>query len=266
MPKIEVNGFELYYETYGEGFPIVFIMGLSANSDWWQSDFIEAFSKKFQVIVLDNRGAGRSSDPGEDYTMQTLADDVIGLLNALAIQKAHVLGISMGGMIAQEVVLNYPERVEKLVLCSTNAGISKSVPPEMEVLKILMADTSLKTDEENTRESIPLLFTPDFIENHPEYIETTVQQILKAPITPNSYKRQLMAVMQFNAGKRLKSVHTPTLVVHGKKDILIPAENGEILAKLIPGAKLVLFEEDAHFLTAQQPEQVSTTILDFLAE
>src|SRR5271157_474019 len=263
MPKVEVNGFDLYYETYGEGFPLVLIMGLGANLDWWTPEFLDPLSKKFQVIEFDNRGTGRSGDPGEVYTLQTLAGDVIGLMDVLEIQKAHILGISMGGMIAQEVVLNYPERVEKLVLCSTNVGGRESVQPSREILALLMTDRSSQTEEDIARATISLLFTPEFIEEHPETIETFVQQILKAPIAPDSFSRQFKAIMQFTTAKRLKSVNTPTLVVHGKQDILIPPENGEILAKLIPGAKLTLIDDYAHAAFANQTEQVYATIIDF---
>ncbi len=264
MPKIKVNKVDLYYEEQGNGVPLVMIMGLSANLDWWVPEPITTLARHFKVITFDNRGAGRSGDPGVACTIKDFADDTVGLMSALNIPKAHVLGISMGGMIAQELVLNYPDRVDKLVLCSTNAGGSKQVPPSMEVLKLLGADRTGLTDEQVARSTISLLYPPEFVKNHPDHVEATMRQILKAPIKPDSYKRQIQAILQFNAGRRLKTVSTPTLVLHGKKDLLIPPENADIIAKLIPGAKVALFEESGHALFSIEPEKVNQTIIDFL--
>ncbi len=264
MPNINANGVDIYYEVHGEGKPLVMIMGLSANLDWWVPEPLTTLSRHYQVITFDNRGAGRSSDPGVPITIKTMADDMVALMAALNIPKAHILGISMGGMIAQEVVLNYPDKVDKLVLCSTNAGGSKQVPPSMEVLKLLGADRAGLTDEQVARSTISLLYPPEFVKKHPEIIEATVRQILKAPIKADSYKRQIQAILQFNAGRRLKTVTTPTLVLHGKKDILIPPENANIIAGLIPDAKIAVFEESGHALFSVEPENVLQAILNFL--
>ncbi len=255
---------DLYYEVQGEGFPLVMIIGLSGNIDWWAPEPITTLARHFKVITFDNRGAGRSADPGFAFTIKTLADDTVGLMNALNIPKAHVLGISMGGMIAQELVLNYPDKVEKLVLCSTNAGGGKQVPPSQQVLAKLTADTSSMSPEDQIQLVVSLIFTEDYIKQHPEDIEMFVQQLIKAPIKPSSYKLQLQAVLQFNAGRRLKTVTKPILVVHGKKDILIPPENGSIIASLIPGAKLVLFDESGHAVFSPEPAKVNQAILAFL--
>ena len=121
MPKVKVNDIQIYYEVKGDGFPVVMINGLSDNLDCWDPRLIEALSKKFKLVLFDNRDAGRTDVSEREYTMKLFADDTVCLMNALGISKAHVLGISMGGMIAQELVLNYPEKVAKLVLCSTGS-------------------------------------------------------------------------------------------------------------------------------------------------
>ncbi len=264
MPKSKANGVDLYYEVQGKGFPLVMITGLSASLDWWTPDLITTFASHFKVITFDNRGAGRSEDPGVEYAIKTLADDTVGLMDALSIPKAHVLGISMGGMIAQELVLNYPDKVEKLVLCATTAGGGKYVPAGPEVLAVLSAPRGSKTDEQVARSAIPLLFPPDFIKQHPGDVEAFVKQMLKAPIKGESYKRQIKALLQFNAARRLKTVTKPTLVVHGKNDILMPPENGKMLAGLIPGAKLAFFEEGGHIVFSADPAKVAQSIIDFL--
>ncbi|OLS16388.1 MAG: alpha/beta hydrolase [Promethearchaeota archaeon CR_4] len=263
MPTIKANNIDINYEIRGKGFPLVLIMGLGANLDWWQPDFLAAVEKRFKLIMFDNRGAGRSNDPGEDYTVKTLADDAVGLMDALKIPKAHVLGISLGGMIAQEFAINYPQRVQKLVLAATSPGGDKTEPPSPEAMELLSGDRSTKTEEQNAKDLIPILYTPDFPKNHPREIELFMKQVLKAPIKPDPYQRQLGAIMSFESGERLKQVKTPTLVIHGKKDILIPYGNGKKISELIPKAKFVLFDHSGHALFSEE-KAVTQMVIDFL--
>ena len=123
MPKIKVNDIQMFYEVHGEGFPLIMIMGFTGNTSWWDPRWIQTLSEKFKVIAFDNRGAGRTDISDREYSIKLFAEDTAGLMNALGIPQANVLGISMGGMIAQELVLNYPEKVKKLVLCSTYCGV-----------------------------------------------------------------------------------------------------------------------------------------------
>jgi len=265
MPKVKVNDIQIHYEVHGEGFPLVMIMGLGANVDWWDPRMVQELSKKFKLVIFDNRGAGRTDISDRKYTVKLFADDTAGLMDALEISRAHVIGVSMGGMIAQELVLNYPEKVEKLVLYSTNCGGTKSVPPSPEVLEMLTADRSAFSPKEIARMSIPLLFTEDFIKNNPDVVEITIQQMLRAPISNEAFTRQINAIMDFNTYERLSQIKVPTLVLQGKRDVLIPLGNGSILAKAIPNAKLVYFENSAHGL-AEEMEDVLRAILDFFAE
>jgi pimeloyl-ACP methyl ester carboxylesterase len=142
MPKVRVNDIQIYYEVRGEGFPLVMIHGLGANLDWWEPRMVGELSKRFTTVLFDNRGAGRTEMSDRRCTMKLFADDTAGLMDALGISRAHVLGISMGGRIAQELVLNYPQKVEKLILCSASCGGKESVPPSEDVMKMLMADRS----------------------------------------------------------------------------------------------------------------------------
>ena len=265
MPKVKVNDIQIYYEVQGEGFPLVMIMGLSANVDWWDPRMIQELSKKFKMVMFDNRGAGRTDVSNREYTIKLFADDTAGLMDALGISRANVFGVSMGGMIAQELVLNYPEKVEKLVLCSTNCGGTKSVQPSQEVLEMLTADRSAFSPEEIARGSIPLLFTEDFIKDNPDLVELAIQQILKAPISNEAFMGHLNAIMNFDTCDRLSQIKAPTLVLHGKRDILVPPENGSILAEAIPNAKLVYFEISAHGLI-EEMDKVISVLLGFLAE
>jgi pimeloyl-ACP methyl ester carboxylesterase len=265
MPKIKVNDIQMFYEVHGEGFPLIMIQGLTANTSWWDPRWIQTLSEKFRIIAFDNRGAGRTDISDREYSIKLFADDTAGLMDALGIAQANVLGISMGGMIAQELVLNYPEKVKKLVLCSTHYGFAKSVLPSDEVLGTLTADRSTLSAEEVARIMIPLLFTEDFLKNTPGMEELIMQQITKNPISNEAFMRQLDAIMKFDAYNRLSQVKAPTLILQGKQDILIPPENSSILGKAIPGARLVSFDNCAHGLI-EQTEKVLPTILEFLGE
>lgn len=265
MPKVRVNDIQMFYEVHGEGFPLIMIMGFTGNTSWWDPRWIQTLSEKFKVIAFDNRGAGRTDISDREYSIKLFADDTAGLMNALGIPQANVLGMSMGGMIAQELVLNYREKVKKLVLCSTHCGGAKSVQASEEVLGTFTADRSAVSAEEVARMTIPLLFTGDFLKNSPGVEELIMQQITKNPISNEAFMRQLNAIMKFDTYDRLSQVKTPTLVLYGKRDILIPPENGLILGKAIPGARLVSFENSAHGLI-EETEEMLHAIVEFLGE
>ena len=265
MPKVKVNDIQIYYEVHGEGFPLIMINGLGGNIYTWDPRFIQELSKKFKLVIFDNRGAGHTDISDREYTIKLFADDTAGLMDALRISRAHVFGISMGGMIAQELVLNYPEKVEKLVLCSTYCGGAKSVQPSTDVIEPLMADRSALSPEEIARMAIPIIFTEDFIKNNPDFVELSIQRTLKALTSDEAFMRQLDALMNFDTYDRLSQIKAPTLILHGKRDVLVPPENAPILAKAIPNAKLVYFGNSAHVL-AEEMEKVLRTLLDFLAE
>jgi len=265
MPKVKVNDIQIYYEVKGEGFPLVMINGLGGNLDSWEyyHPLVEELSREFKLLMFDNRGAGRTDISDREYTIKLFADDTAGLMNALGISKAHILGISMGGMIAQELVLNHPEKVARLVLLSTCSGGSKDVQSSPEVSRTLSA-TSEMSQEERTRMLLPLCLTNDFVKRNPDFVEHVVQVTLKHPISEEAYMRQLNAVRKFSTYERLRQIKVPTLILHGRKDILIPPENGSILAEAIPNAKLVYFAKSAHML-AEEMRELINVLIEFLA-
>ncbi len=224
---------------------------------------IRGLAKNFKAIVFDNRGAGRSEMSDRLYTIELLADDTAGLMEALKISRAHILGISMGGMIAQELVIKYPEKVEKLVLCSTTCGGPKSIAASQEVLDVLTTDVSKLSAKEVATKIIPFCVTEDFLVDNPGLIEVVTRQILRAPISKEAYRRQLNAIIKFDTYGKLSQIKAQTLVLHGKRDMLVPPENGLILAKAIPNARLVTFEKSAHLLV-EDMEEVANTITEFL--
>ncbi len=262
MPSAKVRDLEIWYEASGEGFPVLLIMGLGANLDWWDPRLVQGLSRDFRTLRFDNRGTGRTGDSEAEYTLRLLADDAADLLDALGIARAHVLGISMGGMIAQELALGHPEKVGRLVLASTHCGGAHAVPPSEEALGI-MARIAAASPEEAARLSVLLCFTKEAAKENPGEVDAWVHEVLKAPTSRETLLRQLGAIAGFDTYDRLAALRVPTLVVHGKRDILIPPENGSILAKAIPGSRLVLLEHSAHGL-AEDMDEVLRAVDDFL--
>ncbi len=246
--KTKVGVVELYYEIRGEGFPLVMIMGLTANSTWWPPELLDFLAKEFKVITFDNRGAGRSSTTDENFTMETMADDTAGLMDALKVEKAHVLGVSMGGMIAQELVLRYPDRVNKLVLCATAPGGQETVLNPEVITE--MARSNMLPPPERENFTIKILFTEKFVKENPQLIEAYLQRLREYPMDPGYIMRQTEAVMGFSSFGRLAEINSPTLVVVGAEDTLLPPANAKILAENIPGARLEIIDNASHAVMA----------------
>jgi len=266
VPKVKVGDIQMYYEVKGEGYSLVMIMGGGGNLDWWNPHMIEELSKNFKVITFDNRGTGRTDVSDKEFSIRLFADDTVGLMNALGISQANILGWSMGGFIAQELTLNYPEKVNKLILYSTSCGGSKSVPRSQEAFAMSMRiqqRTGGMSVEEYLRMTIRFGHTGDFIDNNPDFVELMIKRMLKAPTSPEVRMRQTRAIMSFDSYDRLPRIKAPTLVLSGKRDIGVPPENGSILAKAIPNAKLVFFEKSGHALN-ENMEEVIKVIREFL--
>ena len=263
LPRAHVGGLGLAYEASGEGFPLLLIMGLGANSDWWDPRLVEDLSRDFHVVRFDNRGTGRSDDSEEAYTLRTLADDAAGLMDALGIARAHVFGMSMGGMIAQELALGHPERVGRLVLGSTHCGGSHVVPPTADALGIMARLAGAASAEESGRLTVALCFTKEAMTQERAAVEAWARGALKVPTSLETLGRQMQAIGDFDAYDRLPTLRAPTLVLAGAKDILIPPENGSVLAKAIPGAQFVLLEHSAHGL-AEDMDEVLRSVRAFL--
>ncbi len=264
MPKIKVNDINIYYETHGDGFPLILIRGLSSDVYRWPPNFIAELSKHLKIILFDNRGAGRTDKPVIEYSIEMMADDTTGLMKVLNIEKAHILGYSMGGHIAQEIALKYPEKVKKLILCSTGCGGPNGIPASEEVRTALAINREGLSDEELVRNWIIFYFIESFIRDKPDEVDEYVRRSLLAPIPSHSYRRQLKAINKFNSYKRLKNIRTPTLILSGKEDILVPHENSILLAENMPGAKLVLLDNLGHGLFTPKPLLLAKAIIEFL--
>jgi pimeloyl-ACP methyl ester carboxylesterase len=277
IPKVKVNDIQTYYEVKGKGFPLVMIQGMNGNLAMWDPRLVEGLSKHFKLVLFDNRGAGRTEISKREYTIRLFADDTAGLMNALGISKAHVLGLSMGGAVAQELAINYPEKVEKLILCSTcsqHRGTQEErrmteamVQASKEEITKMSLSSPLASDyPRDFLRDFPIAFlglTSEFVKENPDLARSLLQLFDKYPISAKALMNRYDAMLRFNSQTRLKHIKAPTLVLHGRKDTTVAPKEGSILAKAIPNAKLVYFEKSNHLL-AEEMEEVLKVITEFL--
>jgi 3-oxoadipate enol-lactonase len=235
---------ELYWESTGTGEPVLLVMGLGMNATgWWRT--VPVLAERFRVIAFDNRGVGRSPRPPGPYTAAQLADDAVAVLDAAGERSAHVYGISLGGMIAQEIALRHPGRVRSLVLGATTPGGPKSVPAAPEVQAFARLREQLPA-EIAVWASVPINYGPATRRGHGDRIAADIAQRLRYPIEPEPYAAQLAAALGHDTYDRLADIKARTLVVHGDADVLVPSGNGDILADRIPGAELQVLPGAGH--------------------
>jgi 3-oxoadipate enol-lactonase len=265
MTTANVGDVNIYYESQGDGEPILLIMGFGQYSGHGAT-MIPTLSREYRVISFDNRGTGRSDKPDIPYTMKMMADDARGVLDAVDVDSAHVFGVSMGGMIAQEFVINYPDKVRSLILSCTQCGGINAVLPTPEALAFLTNPEMAKLPvEEQARETVPWVWTKEFIDKNPEAVELFVSITSKYPTPPHGFARQAEAIMFHDTYGRLPQIVAPTLVIVGDADRIIPAENSKILASRIPNAELVVLENAGHgFFFVEAAAEYDRAILDFL--
>lgn len=246
MSVQKVGDVNLNYDIYGAGEPLLMIMGLGGSSDAWDPELVKDLSRAHRVITFDNRGTGQSDKPDAPYSIEMFADDAAGLLDKLNIPRAHIFGVSMGGMIAQEFALRHPVRTATLTLGCTTAGGTHAVAPPPESLKILTAPREGVSPEEVIRRGWPLGYTPKYIAENRATLEAAIPRLLKHPTPPFAFQRQLEGTYTLKTYDRLPTITAPTLVVTGAEDVLIPAKNSEIIAARIPGAKLHIIPGVGH--------------------
>jgi len=263
MSHTQVNEISLHYEINGQGPPLLFISGLGQPAAAWDPKLTEELAKTYKVITYDNRGTGLSDKPDEPYSIALFANDADKLLAALQIPRAHIFGVSMGGMVAQELGIHYPQRVASLTLGCTTPGGKNAVPTPAESMKILSGRAGM-TLEEAGREGWKLSFSDEFIQQHRTELESHLQRTLVHSPPRFAYERHFQATMPLRVFKQLKEIKAPTLVVTGRDDILIPAANSEILAREIPGAELVIFDHAGHGFFISAREQFLRVFKEFL--
>jgi len=262
VPLLErPDGARISWEVDGlnDGQAVLLIMGLGYPAAMWFRQ-MPALTERHRVIRVDNRGAGHTGDvPGAPYTVETMVADCLAVLDAAEVRSAHVVGISMGGLMAQEIALTAPDRVRSLCLLATHPGIAHAVlnPEAMAML----GNRGELTAREAAEASIPFNYAASTPRDR---IEEDWAVRLPLAATNQGYVAQLSGSSQWDGYDRLGRITSPTLVLHGELDALVPPDNGRILADRIPGAELVTVPEANHLLGTDQPEQVSELLVSWL--
>ena len=264
MLRARINGVELAYDLQGAGEPLVLIHGAPGDQSMF-AGIAPAFANQFRVLTFDQRGSGLSEKPDMEFSMALLADDTAALMEHVGFASAHIIGVSMGGMIAQEFTLRHPHKVRSLVLGCTTPGGPKAVRIGGEALTTAYSTEPL-SPEERGRALAEAAFTKGYIAQHPEIIPAMIEARRQRPLDPVALSHRMKAAYAHDAYDRLPHIACPTLVITGKDDVLISWENSRILAERIPGAKLVLLEPAGHVFWLEQPEQSRAAILAFLQE
>jgi len=241
----------LHWERTGSGAPVLLIMGLGLSGGaWWRT--VPVLAGCLEVITFDNRGVGRSRALLHAYTTETMADDAVSVLDAAGVSRAHVYGISLGGMVAQQLALRHAERVQSLVLGATHGGGPRARLPDPELLAFLRRRLWMR-HEEAARTSVQFNYSERCRVEHPERIAEDIAQRLAHPFPAQAYRAQMWAAALHDCDRRLHRIEAPTLVVHGSEDRMIPVDNGRMIAARIPGAQLVELNGTGHLYPTEAP-------------
>ncbi len=263
MLQARVNGVELVYDLQGVGEPLVLIHGAQGDRSMF-FDLVPTFAQQFRVLTFDQRGSGQSEKPDIEYSVALLADDTAALMDHVGFASAHIIGVSMGGMIPQELALRHPRKVRSLVLGCTTPGGPHAVRLGGDTLARAYSTAPLSA-EERGKALAEAAFTKGYIDSHPEIIPAMVDARRQRPLDPQALARRMQAADAHDTYDRLPQIGCPTLVITGKDDALISWENSRILAERIAGATLVVLEPPGHMFWVEQAEQARTAILSFLS-
>jgi pimeloyl-ACP methyl ester carboxylesterase len=265
MATVQVNGIEIYYEITGNGPPLTMIMGLGCSARQWQW-MLPVLTGSFQVITFDNRGVGRTSKPDMEYTTDLFADDICALLNTLGIDKTHLFGVSVGGMIAQKFALKYPEMVDRLVLGCTMPNFYH-LPPLAEDSQ-RMQESQLLPLEKSVEVMLRLFLTEHFFKENPDQAAKLKEVMLieKEEQGEDAFLRQLGAAMNHNTLEQVKNIKAPTLVITGDLDPIAPVENARFLTEKIPNNTLVEIPGVRHAFWVERFEAFCDIIIKFLSQ
>lgn len=262
MTFCKIGDIDIHYEVSGEGYPLLFIGGLSSSTLNWEGQ-VPFFSEHYRCIVFDNRGSGLSGKPVGPYTMKTLAEDALRLLDSLHIPKTLVFSLSMGGMIALELASIAPSRIRAMLLGCTNAGGRDRVPASPEVVSLLVNNAGL-TREQITAKTTTLLFSRKFRTENPKVIEEHYLQQISVPAQPwYAFQAQLAAIDRFDRTADLKEIKIPALVVTGTEDVLVPPANSNYLASKLPNSELLRIPGAGHALHVECRDFLNRAAHDF---
>jgi 3-oxoadipate enol-lactonase len=259
MAIVRVGEIELDCERSGSGPPLLAIMGMSGTALHWGEPFLEALRRDFEVIAYDHRGVGASSRLGGPLSIAQLAEDAAGLLEALGLESAHVLGISMGGMVAQELALSHPGLVRTLTLGCTYCGGEGSSQAAPEVIQRLFEAMSSGDRERAIRTGWEVNVSAQQAADADAYA-TFLQIAERRAVAVPVVMAQAQAILGHDTSARLSQLEMPTLVIHGTEDQMLPVSNGHMIAELIPGARLEIFDGVGHLFFWERPAESAELI------
>ncbi len=262
-----IDGRRMAYDEVSPAYPkgtVLLLAGADSNRLTWYKQ-LDVFGRAFRTIAVDSRDTGDSDPVSEPYTIADLADDGAFFLAALGVQRAHVVGVSLGGFVGLQMVLRHPERIEKLVLVSTSAT---HIPPSTEVMaqmRQLQQDQPLEVGERMQR-VLALFSAPGYFANHPQDWDRIAEWARYRPQSQESAVRQMQATMTYDVSGQLDHIQVPTLVVHGELDPRVVPKNGRFLAEHITGARFILYPNTGHLVPLEHAEEFNRDVLAFLAE
>ena len=264
--KIRIGDIDVAYKTFGKGDSILLISGSGNVMDVWPTTFLQELSSNHTVIIFDNRGVGNTTSGTRPFSISQFANDTIGLLDALNIQRTDILGFSMASFIAQQLTLTHPERVNRLILYGASCGGPEGIPQTPEVAKTI--SDFVKNHSQNADAFLSITFPPEWLKTHSNYIETipkTSEIILSTTLVKQfNIVENWLSTNWTGVCNQLQYITTPTLIITGTEDVAVPAANSLILAQKIPGAWLVQIKGAGHGLMYQYPEQFSEIVKTFL--
>lgn len=257
---------EIYYEEQGEGDPVVLIGGVSSTAEVWEHQ-TRALAAQHRVLCPDNRGSGRTRVPEDDgvRTMERFAGDVLALLDGLELERVHLVGASMGGMIVQQFAVEHPGRLRSLVVACSHPGGALAVAPSPEAVAKLVQGQMEGASPEAERAGLEVVFHPDSLVQRPGLVEWYSAGKKRLPHTPQELQRRTEAVGGFDVSERLRELRVPTLVLTGSDDRIVPPENSRRIAAAIPGAELVVVEGTGHAFFIEKAEDANRALLAFFA-
>jgi 3-oxoadipate enol-lactonase len=264
MPTARAGQIRMHYEVHGEGEPLLLIASMGCDLSAWKRQ-VPDLSRKYRVVVFDNRGSGLTDAPDKPYSIAMMADDTAALMDAIGIDRAHILGQSMGGYIAQELAIRHPERAASLTLAATSIG------PYLGETAILEAWAKQATRGMNPKVLfqllLPFIFTDRTFED-PDNVRMAVETIASRPQGTPTYAliRQFIACAEHSARGRTAHVAAPTLVLASRNDLFVPFSLSEELAAGFPNSRLVVLDGGGHEPNAGSPEKFNRAVLDFLAQ
>jgi pimeloyl-ACP methyl ester carboxylesterase len=277
VKRVHVGDIDIAYKTFGKGEPILLVSGAGGDMNAWDPSTLKVLSSNHTVIVFDNRGVGNTTTGSKPFSIQQFANDTAGLLDALKIRKADVLGYSMGSFVAQQLTVTNPEKVNRLILVAASCGGKEGIPqsPQLQKMASDVANkfiNNISVSQEEMKSLISASLGPGWIRLNPESLETIPEaKDLLASITPNNNLKQIKAIQSWFATNwsgicsQLTKLSNPTLVIIGTDDVAVPTANSLVIAEKIPGAWLVQIKDAGHAIPSQYPDKINRVLQTFLS-